>query len=140
MRSAACLVTLLAVSLVCAQDEPPKDLSGIYEVHGQDANGEPYSGIAFFKKRGDGYICQFTTGVGANAVGVASISDDGMTLSASWLREPVVGQTIYALSKKGKIMTGKWTALGGDVKFRSEILTYLAPWPAKKKIIEAKAN
>lgn len=124
MRSVA-LLTLAAV--LCGEPEAP-DLSGLYDVAGVDvSSGEPYAGIAIFTKRADGYLVQYTAGVGSNAVGVGSL--DGDRFSVAWTQGGRLGLSTYVV--KGKKLTGKWLVLP-EATEQAEELTFSRKFPEPK--------
>lgn len=108
-------------------DPPPEpDLSGVYELQGHDGDGKPYSGLAILKKKNDGYLVQWTTQVGGNTVGLGTL--DGDKFICAWVRDPVIGQTVYTVSKDRKTFDGRWQSIGVH-KWHSETLRFWKAWP-----------
>ena len=103
----------------------PADISGYYACRGTEGSGKNYSGVAVISKKNDVYVVQWVVGVGAAFFGVGI--RDGDTLACSWAlpgdKGVVRGANLYRI-ETGRLV-GRWTALPGDGRIRTETLTFL---------------
>jgi hypothetical protein len=102
------------------------DISGYYACRGSEGSGKSYSGVAVISKKNDVYVVQWVVGVGAAFFGVGI--RDGDTLACSWAlpgdKGVVRGANLYRI-EPGPRLVGRWTALPGDGRIRTETLTFL---------------
>lgn len=116
--------------------KPAPDLSGIYELQGttsgiEGAELESYAGICIIRKKGDGYVMQWTVGPGANAIGLGAFEDGIFT--CSWALGPRLGMTRYKVEQGGKKLVGKWMAVP-SCKWEQETLVRMSDFPKAKDV------
>jgi hypothetical protein len=101
------------------------DITGYYACRGSEGPGKTYTGVAVISKKNDVYLIQWVVGVGAAFYGVGI--RDGDMLSCSWAlpgdKGVVRGANLYRI-ETGRLV-GRWTALPGDGRIRTEVLTFL---------------
>ncbi len=133
MRTAfATIAFILAASLgATPQDKAPADLSGIYQLSGQEGPDE-YHGVLLLDKQDDGTYKMRVATFGGSFRGVGIRKGD--ILSCAWAQPSgdglMLGLTVYAI--KGKILEGEWTTVGAGKMPRTE----KARWIAKLKADE----
>jgi hypothetical protein len=124
------LVVFALVAPVYAGDQDPgKNLTGVYSCEGQNPDGGTYTGVVEIVSIKDTYLVRWTMPNDSQVVGVGILSGGQLSVSYYGGTPSLV---VYSIAENGKL-NGKWTAGGAEGLQFSETLTRLpegTPRPA----------
>lgn len=124
---------LIVAWTVRAQDTPLADLSGIWQLSGEDGD-QAYHGVLLIEQQDDGKFRVLSATLSGSARGVGIRKGD--VLSVAWVQPQgdalVIGLTVYTIKDGGKTLEGEWRTLGPGKSPRTE----RAKWLAKLKASE----
>jgi len=114
------------LSAVAIQDKP-QDLTGIWQVAGEDGD-KAYHGVLLIRQEDDGTYNVRVSTIGSTTRGVGICK--GNILSVGWAQaigdSHIVGVTVYEISKDGKSLDGEWRQIGENNAPRKERAKWLA--------------
>lgn len=128
--TAAIALFLACTFAVVTAQEPPPDLTGIWQVSGEDGD-QAYHGVLMLERRDDGTYRATVATFGAATRGIGILK--GGVLSVAWIQPAgdgiAAGLTVYDVSAAGKKLDGEWRTIGPGKSPRIE----KAKWVAKLK-------
>lgn len=108
------------------KDEPAIELEGVYFLDGREKTGQRYQGAVVITSQNDNLFFSYAAPVNT-AIGTGV--QRGNHIAVTWKASDIVGRqllgvTIYAVEKKGKLLHGDWRPFpAGEV--REESLHFL---------------